>query len=286
MKTLLPAALTLCLCFSANSPTVSAQDDAAKAVPMKQVPTPGRFEIQVTSGDREKTFSHPSKALSEIGRAVSRAKRAKEGEEPIFEAVLTLNDQTFTFNDPEGALEACKGVIGAMRDLPKLKMGLGDLGEIPEVEADQQPAVNPMPKGKSKAAAVAEVRRRIQIAMRKQMAGRPTIPNPLTMQKIVQQEVEKARKEGLLPSAANNRVQVPDGFAIDPREARKEVIVQTLALSLAQADSVGNAEEEPTGDEPGDEKPANENGEEKPAADQPPETKPAEEKPVVPDAPE
>ena len=273
MKSFLPAVLTLCFLFPANCAPAFAQDDPAKTVPMKQVPTPGRFEIQVTSGDREKTFDHPSRALSEIGRAVSRAKRAKEGEEPIFEAVLTLNDQTFTFNDPDGALEACKGVIAAMRDLPKLKMGLGDLGEIPEVKPDQQAAANPMTAGKSQAARVAEVRRRIQMALRKQTG----VPNPLTTQKTIQQEIEKAKKEGLLPSG--NNVNVPTGFAIDPREAKKEAIVQTLAFALGQADSVGKADEKPAEEDATEEKPAGENA----TGEKPAEAKPAEA--VIPDAP-
>lgn len=249
MKTFLFAALSLSLLTTGLHAPLFAQD-AAQTKADKQVPTPGRFEIHVASGDREKSFEHPSKALSEIGRALSRARRAREGEEPTFEAALTLNEQRFTFNAPEAALEACKDLGLAMRELAKLRMGLGDLGEIPEVKSDEQPqAANPMPKGQSKAARVAEVRRRIQIALRKQMTGgRPGRPpkrlNPLAVRKTIQKEIEKARQEGLLPSGTNP-ANAGGGFAAgDPREARKEAIVQALALTLGQADSVGKAEPE------------------------------------------
>lgn len=253
MRTFLLSSLTCSLILTAAHSPLLAQGDPPKAAPMKQVPTEGTFEIQVTNGERESTYSHPAKALTDINRAVSRAKRAKEGEEIAFEAVLTLNDQVFTFSDPEAAFEACRTLTNAMRELPKLRMGLGDLGEIPEVQKEEQPAANPTNQPmapKSRAAAIAEVRRRINLALQKQMAGggrsgRPNIPNPLTMQRTIQQEIEKARQEGLLPSGA--QVNNPGGgFAGgDPREAKKEAIVQTLGLVLGQADSVGKAGDKP-----------------------------------------
>ncbi len=262
MKTMLRCGLGLSLLLVATPPAVHAQDAAkpeAKPIPMKQVPTPGRFEMEVSSGEHKRTYSHPSKAISEIARAVGRAKRAKEGEAPAFEAAITLNDQQFTFSDPAAALEVCKALTAAMRDLPKLRMGLGDLGEIPEVKPEeaQAAAANQQAAAKTKAAAMMEVRRRIQMALRKQMMGggrsrRPRMPNPLTMQRTIAQEIQKAQQEGLLPSGA-----AAGGFGGgDPIEAKKEAIVQNLAFVLGQADSTGRAEEKPKDGKPAGEKPA------------------------------
>ena len=230
-------------------PSWADEEPAAKEPPKKEapkVPDKGKFEIEVTSGERAKTFDHPSQALSEIARAVARAKRAKDGETPLFEAVMTLNEQVFKFSDPEAAQEACKAVTTALRELPKLRMGLGDLGEIPDVNPEDA-----NPTGRTKAQAVAEVRRRIQVALRQQLSGgtrsgRPTMPTPQTMQRIVAQEVDKARQEGLLPPDSN-----AGGFGGgDPREAKKEAIVQTLALAFSKADSADSAGEQPTEEKP------------------------------------
>lgn len=271
MRTFLLSSLTIGLMLAVAPSPVLAEDEAPKAAPKKQVPTEGVFEIQVASGEREHTYSHPSKALSEIGRAVSRAKRAKEGEAPAFEAVLTLNDQVYTFSDPEAAFDACRTLVNAMRELPKMRMGLGDLGEIPEVKKEDLAAASPtnQPKApRSRAAAEAEVRRRINIALQRQMAGggrsgRPSIPNPLSMQRTIQQEIEKARKEGLLPSGTQPNNPGGGFTGGDPREAKKEAIVQTLGLVLGQADSVGKAGEKPKDTEAQETKPA-ESKEEKP----------------------
>ena len=289
MKTLVFFAVVPGLLLILEPPAVRAQDDAAKPAPMKPVPTPGKLEIEVTAGDKTETYEHPSKALRDIGRAVSRTKRAKEGEEPVFEAVITLNDQVFNFSDPEAALEACKALAGALRDLPKLKMGLGDLGEIPEVKPEDQPQQGQpqttKPKGPpSRAAAMAIVRQRINAALQRQMIGTGSsgaglrIPNPTTMQQIVNQELEKARREGLLPTGANANAGNLGAFAGDPREAKKEAIVQTLAFVLGQADSTGKGEEAPKAEETpkagetpkADETPKAEDGK------KPEETKPAE----------
>ncbi len=179
MKPLLFCCLSLPMILmggkSAMAQAEEAPKEAPKAAPAKQVPNPGRLEIQVTSGEKVKTFDHPSKATKEISQAVTRDKRAKEGEEPVFEAVMTLNDQTFTFTEPERALEACKALTNAMRELPRLKMGLGDLGEIPEPAPDTQPMPNaqgtkPTPP-KNQAAAMAIVRQRINLALQRQMLG-------------------------------------------------------------------------------------------------------------------
>lgn len=279
MKTLLLSTVSLGLLLMMDRPAARAEDEAPNAAPMKQVPTPGRLEIEVTAGERVKSFTHPSKALSEIGRALSRAKRAKEGEEPAFEAALTLNDQLFTFSDPEAALEACKALALAMRDLPKLKMGLGDLGDIPEVKPEDQPQpgapTNTKPMGaRSRAAAMAEVRRRINLALQRQMLGAGTggvtirIPNQAMMQQTIKQELEKARREGLLP---DNTTAANLGGG-DPREARKEAIVQTLAFTLGQADSASKADEKADAEKTDEDKPA----ETKAADDKPSEAKPPE----------
>ncbi len=248
MKTCLFSVLSFSVLWIGPGLLAAQEKPAAPQPPMKLVPTPGRFDLKVTSGDREKSFTHPAKAVSEISRALSRLKRTKDGEAPVFEAVFTLNDQAFTFSDPEAALEACKALTNTMRDLPKLKMGLGDLGTIPEVKAEDIPAPA-AGTPKSQAAAVAEVKRRIQMALQKQLGGgrggyggRPSMPNPATIQRTIQQEVEKARAEGLLPPL-NNTPAAGGGFAGgDPREARKEAIVQSLALVLGKASSTGKAE--------------------------------------------
>jgi hypothetical protein len=280
MKPILFFCVSLGLLWNRNYPTLGADEDPPKAAPTKQVPTkqvptkqvptkqvpqPGRFEISVTSGDKVKSFPHPAKALTEISRAVARAKQAKEGEAPAFEAALTLNDQMFTFSDPEAALDACKALSTAMRDLPKLRMGLGDLGEIPEAKPETQPqppGTTKQPTGaKSNAAAMAEVRRRINLALQRQMVGSGRgsygirMPNPATMQQTINQELEKARQEGLLPANAS-AANVGAGFAGgDPKEAKKEAIVQTLAFAFGRADSTGKAEDQPAEPKKPDAKP-------------------------------
>jgi hypothetical protein len=257
MKSILLFNISLAMLLSINGGPIHGQDDTPKAAPakqapVKQIPQPGKLEITVTSGDKEKSYTHPAKALPDINRALSRAKRAKEGEEPIFETAITLNEQLFTFSDPEAALEACKGLAAAMRDLPKLRMGLGDLGEIPEVKPEEQPAAagnSDQPKpALSPAAAQAEVRRRINAALQRQMIGTGSIPNAQSVQNVVNQELERARREGLLP--ANGTAANPGGgFAGgDPREAHKETIVQTLAFTFSRADSTSKTDEKPADD--------------------------------------
>lgn len=244
MKTILLCCLSVGLLFLPGSLAWGQEEEAPKAVPAKQGPDPGKLEIHVTSGEKSKTYEHPSKAMSDIARAASRAKKAKEGEEQVFEAAFHVNDQVFTFSDPEAAQEACKALSSAMRELPRLRMGLGDLGEIPETA----PETEPMPNGTTKpmgpispAAAKAEVRRRINLALRRQIVGTGlTIryPSPAQVQQTINAEVEKARQEGLLPAAGN--------VGGDPREAKKEAIVQTLAFAFSKAD----AGEEPAEDAP------------------------------------
>jgi hypothetical protein len=244
MKPLLLCFLSIGLLFV---PGVSAQvqeEEAPKPAPAKTGPDPGKLEIQVTSGDKSKTYEHPSKAISDISRAVTRAKRAKEGEALVFESAIHLNEQVFTFTDPEAALEACKALSTAMRELPKLKMGLGDLGAIPEAKPEE---TNPMPNAtgnrpmapRNQAAAMQEVRRRINIALQRQMVGSGggiRYPTPQQMQQTINAEVEKARAEGLLP-ANTNAANAANAFAGDPREAKKEAIVQTLAFAFSKADA-------------------------------------------------
>jgi hypothetical protein len=134
-------------------------------------------------------------------------------------------------------------------------MGLGDLGEIPEVKPEEQPAAAgnaDQPKAAiSPAAAQAEVRRRINQALQRQMIGTGSggasirIPNAQSVQNVVNQELDRARREGLLP--ANGTAANPGGgFAGgDPREAHKETIVQTLAFTFSRADSTSKADEKP-----------------------------------------
>jgi hypothetical protein len=137
-------------------------------------------------------------------------------------------------------------------------MGLGDLGEIPEVKPEEQPAAagnSDQPKpALSPAAAQAEVRRRINAALQRQMIGTGgggasiRIPNAQSMQNVINQELERARREGLLP--ANGTAANPGGgFAGgDPREAHKETIVQTLAFTFSRADSTSKTDEKPADD--------------------------------------
>jgi hypothetical protein len=255
MKTILFGCLSVGLLFLPGSLTLGQEEEAPKAAPAKTGPDPGKLEIQVTSGDKSKTYEHPSKALTDISRAAARAKKAKEGEEPAFQAEIHLNEQVFTFTDPEAAQEACKALSTAMRELPKLKMGLGDLGAIPEAAAAE---TTPMPNAtgnrpmapKNQAAATAEVRRRINAALQRQLVGTGgggvsiRYPTPQQMQQTINAEIEKARAEGLLPanaSAANAGAGLNVG---DPREAKKEALVQTLAFAFAKADGAEQPAEE------------------------------------------
>jgi hypothetical protein len=258
MKTLLVAGCSLGLLMGSCS-AFAQDEEAPKPPPAKQGPDPGHLEIVVTSGEKVKTFEHPSKAIKDISQAVTRQKRAKEGEEPLFEAQMTLNDQRFTFTDPTEALEACKALTNAMRELPRLKMGLGDLGEIPEAAAEvptQQPGTTTKPMGpRNQAAAMAEVRRRINLALQRQVVGTGSggisirYPSPAQMQQTINQEIEKARQEGLLP-ANTNAANVGAGFpGGDPREAKKEAIVQTLAFAFAKAEVAPVGGETPAGEE-------------------------------------
>ena len=229
-----------------------------KPVPMKQVPTPGRFEMEVTSGEHKRSYAHPSKAISEIARAIGRAKRAKEGEAPAFEAAITLNDQLFTFNDPEAALEACKAMTAAMRDLPKLKMGLGDLGEIPLMKPEDAQA------------AIARPASRRQIQSRRDDGSPPPDSNGFAKANAGQRPQSPAPHAQPAEHAAHDRPgnpKSPEGRLIahqrdrrrlggDPIEAKKEAIVQSLAFALSQADSTGKADGKPKTGKPGERKPA------------------------------
>lgn len=247
MKTLLLGCLSVGLILLPGSWTLGQEEDAPKAAPAKTGPDPGNLEIQVTSAGKSKSYEHPSKALMDIARAAARIKKAKEGDDISFEAAIHLNDQVFTFTDPEAAQEACKALTTAMRELPKLKMGLGDLGAIPEAAAETTPMPNATGNRptapKNQAAAMAEVRRRINVALQQQLVGTGRggvsirYPTPQQMQQTINAEIEKARAEGLLPAnanAANAGTGVTGG---DPREARKEAIVQTLAFAFGKADT-------------------------------------------------
>jgi hypothetical protein len=80
------------------------------------------------------------------------------------------------------------------------------------------------------------------------MIGTGSIPNAQSVQNVVNQELERARREGLLP--ANGTAANPGGgFAGgDPREAHKETIVQTLAFTFSRADSTSKTDEKPADD--------------------------------------
>lgn len=198
----------------------------AKKTPVKKGPNRGTFECTITAGDKTKTFDTPSKAMTEARRSVSRQKRSKDGVD--FTASLKLNGTEYTFSDPKSAMDACSALLQANRRLLKLRMGLGDIGDIPAFDPAKVP-------GADSAKNAAEVRRRIQAALQKSSGGgggaggyrRPAPPNPQAIQRTIATELQKARDEGLLPKALTLEERIA---------AEKEAVIQMLAAAFSKAD--------------------------------------------------
>jgi hypothetical protein len=238
-----------------------AADEPAAGLPdakEKQGPNEGQFEITISTDGDTKTYDAPGKAVSLLRRAVSAQKRAPEGEEPLFSAVITLNGTGYEFTDAAAAQYACQVVTQAARQLSAIRMGLGDIGPLPEIDPELaaeklQEGMKPTP-----AQAMMIVRQRIMAAMNQEMAqsllpsgrggsAQVRVPDPRQMQamqqrmnQIAQQEIQKAQAEGLLPAG-------PVAVQGDPVANQKEAVIQMLALAFSKGTLVEAAA---TKDEP------------------------------------
>ncbi len=227
-----------------------AADDAENKGPNK-----GSLEITVSVDDREKTYDSPIRAVTELRRAESKYKRLKSGESMTFACVIDLNETKYEFNEPEAAREACQALTMATRRLSAIRKGLGDVGSIPEFDekAAEEAQDSDMPQV-SPAQAAAIVRQRINMALYQQMMPRgnsgrpsqPTPPNPQTIQRIIAQEVQKARDEGLLPSADAGVNPLQAG---DPVENEMEAVTQMLSYVFRKSEAPGKKSDDAEGDE-------------------------------------
>jgi hypothetical protein len=216
----------------------------------KQGPNAGQFEIAITTDGETRTYDAPSKAIASLRRAVSQQKRTREGETPDFTAVITLNGTAYEFTDATDAQSACQSVTLATRQLATIRMGLGDIGPLPQLDPQLAAQTAQQDMKPTPAQAMMIVRQRIMLAMMNANSSssggggfggrprRPSMPNPLRMQQrlnqITQQEIQKARDEGLLPSG-------PAAVQGDPIEHQKEAVVQMLAMAFSKADPVDPA---------------------------------------------
>ncbi|WP_166829377.1 hypothetical protein [Thalassoroseus pseudoceratinae] len=224
--------------------------------PEKKGPNKGSLEITVTVDDREKSFDSQIRAITELRRAESKYQRLKSGETMMFSCVIDLNETKYEFTEPAAAREACQALTMATRRLSAIRKGLGDIGSIPEYdeEAAKNAADADAPKV-SPAQAMAIVRQRINAALYQQMVPRgsgsggrpsqPSPPSPQAIQRLIAQEVQKARDEGLLPSNAAGLNPLQAG---DPVENEMEAITQMLSyvFSKAETPSEESAEEKET----------------------------------------
>jgi hypothetical protein len=260
MKVLAVWTLLVCLVV----PPGFAQDEPAEKEE-KKGPNKGTLEITVVSGEKEKTYDTPLKPMSDLRRAVSKFKRLKEGEVSDFSATITLNGTGYQFDDPSDAQNACQALTNASRRLAAVRLGLGDIGEIPSFDpnAAALPAAAAPPTNPAQVKAL--IQRRVMQALYQQMMpqvtpGRapstPRPPSPQQIQQIYAQEIQRARDEGLLPSAPTTGAGTGAGTgaaalpAADPVETAKEEALQMLALAFSKAapadtPTLGTDEEKP-----------------------------------------
>ncbi len=223
--------------------------------PEKKGPNKGTLEITVNIDDREKSYDSPIRAMTELRRAESKFQRLKSGESMTFSCIVNLNETEYEFNEPPAAREACQALMMASRRLSAIRKGLGDVGTIPEydAEAEKNPDDADATPQVSPAQAIAIVRQRINIALYQQLMPRnsgnggrpsqPSPPSPQQIQSIINQEVQKAQNEGLLPSSntALNPLQ-----AGDPVENEMEAVKQMLSYVFSKSESPAEKADEET----------------------------------------
>lgn len=246
-----------------------AEKEAGKPA-VKQGPQKGLLEIRVETGKTDKTYTIPGKAMPTIARTAALQKRRPD--DVAFRATITLNEEAWEFRSAEDAKVACMALIEASRRLPRVRLGLGDLDKLPDAAAITVAANTVNPR--------VEVQRRIQEALQKQMqprpgATRPPMPNPLTIQRTINEVVKKAREEGLITDKG-------PATGVNLQAVEKDAVAMLLgkAFSTGTPTEPGAKEEEPAKKpaEPAGEKPE---AEPKPEVEKPAVEKPATEKPAA-----
>lgn len=192
------------------------------------------FRAEVKLDESTDDFDSPSRALTMLGRAVAAQKRSKSEKDKVaFEATIEFEKNRRTFADAADALEACKALGEAIRDLKKAGISADELGDIPDAIADGDTTQWSRQRIKD---GLAAVERRVNEAMQPPdnnsgIPNRPRTPRPPSLQQIAERkeryerlyerEINRAKEDGLLPPdyvAKPSTPQTPEekkAFAID-----------------------------------------------------------------------
>lgn len=222
----------------------------------------GHFHAAITVAEETEEFTTPSKALAELRTAAGKLRRSGDAEAP-FKAVLDVNGGKHAFSKPADAQAAVQGVLAAMSRARKAGIGFGELGKV-DLSLAEEGELDPVKRAQlkeeqlkalgdqqKKLQAQQLVQYRIQLAISNELRRSRGIPNPIRMQQIAQEEINKARAEGLLPDASSLA-----GINTDPAALARQAELTSIRQQLAAAFRAGKAADQP--DKPAQEAPAKE----------------------------
>jgi hypothetical protein len=180
-----------------------------------------------------------------LQRAAALKRRSGKEHGPDFTAVLTINGVTYEFSNPDDARTACRALMEGLRRLSKVRANLGDIGSIPEVEVTDAAGAEDR-GGATREQALQTVRQRVNDAVRQEVQrNQGRMPTPERMQQIMADQVDRARRDGLLPEQASSAA-VPARRAADAAlEARKQSEIDAVREMLARALSSAEADGDP-----------------------------------------
>jgi len=214
-----------------TEPSPKATPKSSKKPSSKEALEETPITVKVSIDDKEDEFDSLARAIPAVRKAASQEKRGKD--DFVFSAEIAFGKNRRTFRNAARTQEALLALQDAVRDLKRVKSNLEELGPIPDAEPETDSFDQ-----KKLADGQAEVRRRINEAVQRQFRGRPA--SPQQMQQIVNQELQKAQQEGLIPAAAANPQ--PTATAGNP-EAQRAAVLEATKSSVQQTFGKGTPEE-------------------------------------------
>lgn len=195
--------------------------------------------IEIKFDGKEETFENPAKATPLFKKVLTQSKLPKRGKDKDkekegvdFEATITIEKNRRKFTDPALAQEAAQALIEATKDLKRVNASFADLGDIPD--APSAGLGGPVKWDQKKIAeGQAEVTRRIAAA--RQAAG--AMGNA---QQIAQQEIEKARQEGIIPAQGEGQAPARP-MLTGNEEARRKTMLEWVKGRLQETYGKGTS---------------------------------------------
>ncbi|HUG93610.1 MAG TPA: hypothetical protein VML55_22410 [Planctomycetaceae bacterium] len=239
---------------AATEPAATATDDPRDdgGTAQRTESDKGSFQATIVTADRSRKFDSPARALSELQRAAGLKRRAGKDDALSFSAVLEVNGVEYEFSQPDDAGRACRALMDGLRRLARVRAALGDLGTIPDLEpvpAEGPDADGPPGRGQFRGTpeqAALTVRQRVNAALWQEVQrNQGRMPDQQRTQQIIAEQVDRARREGLLSDnapAESVAPRLPAGAAL---EARKQAEIEAVREMLARAFSAAGGEDDP-----------------------------------------